>query len=73
MIRGNHDNCRAFATQRWLRVFMEQLSAPAHTHHVLDVIQCLLTDSPEVLHIITQRDIGSIVKLLHTNGRDAKV
>ena len=52
---------------------MEQLSVPSFTHHVLEVIQCLLTDSPEVLNIISQRDIGTIVKLLHTNGRDAKV
>ena len=73
MIRGNHDNCREFATQRWLRVFMDQLSCPSQSHHVLDVIQCLITDSPEVLHIISQRDIGCIVKLLHSNGRDAKV
>ncbi len=73
MIRGNHDNCREFATQRWLRVFVDQLSSPAQSHHVLNVIECLITDSPEVLHIISQRDIGSIVKLLHSNGRDAKV
>lgn len=52
---------------------MDQLSCPSQSHHVLDVIQCLITDSPEVLHIISQRDIGCIVKLLHSNGRDAKV
>lgn len=73
MIHGNRDNCREFATRRWLRVFMAQLSVPAFTHAVLEVIECLLTASPEVLDFISNNDIGTIVKLLHTNGRDIKV
>ena len=36
---------------------MEQLSMPLFTHDVLEVIQCLLTDSPEVLNIITKDHI----------------
>ena len=73
MIRGNHDNCCEFATERWLGVFMKQLSLPEVTHKVLTVIQCLLADSPEVLNIFSPRDIGVIVNLLNTNGRDGKV
>lgn len=73
MIRGNHDNCREFANQQWLGVFMKQLSLPEVTHEVLTVIQCLLADSPEVLNIFSQADIGLIVHLLNTNGRDSEV
>ena len=57
MIRGNHNNCREFATGRWLKVFIDQLSMPLFTHDVLEVIQCLLSDSPEVLNIITKEHI----------------
>ncbi len=73
MIRGNRDNCREFATQSCLKVFMRQLSLPEVTHYVLVVIQCLLTDSPEVLNIFSPADIGIIVNLLNTNGRDNEV
>ena len=73
MIKGNHDNCREFATQRWLSVFMKQLSMPEVTHEVLTVIQCLLADSPEVLNIFSNSDIGIIMNLLNTNGRDSEV
>ena len=73
MIRGNHDNCCEFATQRWLSVFMKQLSLPEITHEVLTVIQCLLADSPEVLNIFSASDIAGIVNLLNINGRDSKV
>lgn len=73
MLRGNHDNCCQFATQRWLGVFMKQLSLPGVTHQVLTVIQCLLADSPEVLNIFSPADIGVIVNLLNTNGRDSEV
>ena len=73
MIRGNHANCCEFATEKWLGVFMQQLSIPEVTHEVLTVIQCLLADSPEVLNILSPHDIGVIVNLLNTNGRDSKV
>ncbi len=73
MIRGNHDNCCEFATQRWLGVFMKQLALPEISHEVLTVIQCLLADSPEVLNIFSASDIGGIVNLLNINGRDSKV
>lgn len=73
MIRGNHGNCRAFATERWLKEFMKQLSISHYTHSVLDVIQCLLEDSPEVLNLFSAKDIATIVNILNTNGRDEKV
>ena len=73
MIRGNHENCCEFATKRGLRVFLEQLEVPDITHHVLMVIQCLLTDSPEVLNLLSENDIGVIVHLLNTNGRNSEV
>ena len=73
MIRGNHGNCRAFATERWLKEFMRQLSISHYTHDVLDVIQCLLEDSPEVLNLISSRNIATIVNILNTHGRDEKV
>ena len=57
MIRGCRSNCSEFATEKWVKVFMEQLSMPLFTHDVLEVIQCLLTDSPEVLNIITKDHI----------------
>ena len=73
MIRGNHGNCRTFATERWLGKFMSQLSMPDYTHCVLDVIQCLLEDSPEVLNLFSQTDLATIVNILNTSGRDEKV
>ena len=73
MLRGNHANCCEFATEKWLGVFMRQLSLPEVTHQVLTVIRCLLMDSPEVLNILSPQDIGAIVNLLKTNGRDSKV
>ena len=73
MIRGNHGNCRAFATEQWLGEFMKQLSLPCYTHSVLNVIQCLLDDSPEVLNLFSPRDIATIVNILNTSGRDEKV
>lgn len=57
MIRGNRKNCSEFATEKWLKVFIDHLSLPRFTHDVLEVIQCLLTDSPEVLNIITKDHI----------------
>ena len=57
MIRGNRKNCSEFATGRWLKVFIDQLNMPEFTHDVLEVIHCLLTDSPEVLNIITKEHI----------------
>ncbi len=73
MIRGNHENCCEFATVRVLRVLLEQLEVSELTHYVLMVIQCLLADSPEVLNLLTEEDIGVIVHLLNTNGRDSEV
>ena len=57
MIRGSRKNCSEFATEKWLKVFIDQLSMPQYTHDVLEVIQCLLRDSPEVLNIITKEHI----------------
>jgi hypothetical protein len=52
---------------------MKQLSLPFYTHSVLDVIQCLLDDSPEVLNLFSPGDIATIVNILNTSGRDEKV
>ena len=57
MIRGSRKNCSEFATEKWLNVFIDQLKMPVFTHDVLEVIQCLLTDSPEVLNIICESHI----------------
>ena len=57
MIRRNRKNCSEFATVKWLKVFIDQLSMPLFTHDVLEVVQCLLTDSPEVLNIITKEHV----------------
>jgi len=73
MIRGNHENCCEFATKPVLRVLLEQLEVTDLTHHVLMVIQCLLSDSPEVLNLLTEDDIEVIVHLLNTNGRNSEV
>ena len=70
MIRGNRKNCSAFATGKWLKVFIDQLNIPLFTHDVLEVIQCLLTDSPEVLNIITKEHIQ--VSLLPLRDTDAE-
>lgn len=32
MIRGNHSNCREFATHKWLEIFIDQLEMPTFTH-----------------------------------------
>ena len=40
---------------------------------MLDVVHCLLAESPEVLCALTENHISEFVKLLHANGRDHKV
>ena len=40
---------------------------------MLEVFDCLLENSPEVLNSLTEDQVESFVKLLNINGREQKV
>lgn len=40
---------------------------------VLDVLHCVLIDSPEALNVIKEQHIRTIISLIDKHGRDPKV
>ncbi|XP_023802558.1 ryanodine receptor 1-like, partial [Cyanistes caeruleus] len=44
-----------------------------HTAGILEVLYCVLIESPEVLNIIQENHIKSIISLLDKHGRNHKV
>ena len=40
---------------------------------VLDVLHCVLVDSPEALNVIKEQHIRTIISLIDKHGRDPKV
>ncbi|MCP9259463.1 Ryanodine receptor 44F [Dirofilaria immitis] len=73
MIKGNHYNCAQFASAQRLQWLFGRLSNPQSAEGILDVLYCVLTESPEALNMINESHIKSVISLLEKVGRDPKV
>ncbi|KAI6237110.1 hypothetical protein M3Y95_00230500 [Aphelenchoides besseyi] len=73
MIKGNHSNCAQFAAVQRLDWLFGRLSNPQSAEGILDVLYCVLTESPEALNMINEGHIRSVISLLEKVGRDPKV
>lgn len=73
MIKGNHSNCAQFAAVQRLDWLFSRLSNPQSAEGILDVLYCVLTESPEALNMINEGHIKSVISLLEKVGRDPKV
>jgi ryanodine receptor 2 len=73
MIKGNRNNCAQFAQGNRLDCLIGRLTSQQTSRGVLEVLQCILIDSPEALNMIKERHIQGIISLLDRNGRDKKV
>ncbi|XP_007909260.1 ryanodine receptor 1 isoform X6 [Callorhinchus milii] len=71
LIRGNRRICALFSDNLdWLVSKLDRLEASSG---ILEVLYCVLIESPEVLNIITESHIKSIISLLDKHGRNHKV
>ncbi|XP_075890924.1 ryanodine receptor 2 isoform X2 [Nelusetta ayraudi] len=71
LIRGNRKNCAQFSgSLDWLISRLERLEASSG---ILEVLHCVLVESPEALNIIKEGHIKSIITLLDKHGRNHKV
>uniref|UniRef100_A0A5F8GAP9 Ryanodine receptor 1 n=1 Tax=Monodelphis domestica TaxID=13616 RepID=A0A5F8GAP9_MONDO len=71
LIRGNRTNCALFSHNLdWLVSKLDRLEASSG---ILEVLYCVLIESPEVLNIIQENHIKSIISLLDKHGRNHKV
>ncbi|KAM9612984.1 ryanodine receptor 2 [Trichechus inunguis] len=71
LIRGNRKNCAQFSgSLDWLISRLERLEASSG---ILEVLHCVLVESPEALNIIKEGHIKSITSLLDKHGRNHKV
>lgn len=71
LIRGNRSNCALFCDNLdWLVSKLDRLEASSG---ILEVLYCILIESPEVLNIIQENHIKSIISLLDKHGRNHKV
>ncbi|XP_076743293.1 ryanodine receptor 2 isoform X3 [Maylandia zebra] len=71
LIRGNRKNCAQFSgSLDWLISRLERLEACSG---ILEVLHCVLVESPEALNIIKEEHIKSIISLLDKHGRNHKV
>ncbi|VDN29815.1 unnamed protein product [Gongylonema pulchrum] len=73
MIKGNHYNCAQFASAQRLQWLFGRLSNPQSAEGILDVLYCVLTESPEALNMINEGHIKSVISLLEKVGRDPKL
>lgn len=73
MIKGNRNNCAQFAQGNRLDCLISRLTSQQTSRGVLEVLHCILIDSPEALNMIKERHIQGIISLLDRNGRDPKV
>ncbi|KAG5284985.1 hypothetical protein AALO_G00032720 [Alosa alosa] len=70
LIRGNRANCALFCDNLdWLVSKLDRLEASSG---ILEVLYCVLIESPEVLNIIQENHIKSIISLLDKHGRNHK-
>ncbi|CAJ1067174.1 ryanodine receptor 2 [Xyrichtys novacula] len=71
LIRGNRVNCAHFsASLDWLISKLDRLEASSG---VLEVLQCVLVESPEALNVIKEGHIHSIISFLDKHGCNHKV
>ncbi|XP_077336635.1 ryanodine receptor 1 isoform X4 [Lithobates pipiens] len=71
LIRGNRSNCALFSNNLdWVVSKLDRLEASSG---ILEVLYCVLIESPEVLNIIKKNHIKSIISLLDKHGRNHKV
>ncbi|KAK3736855.1 hypothetical protein RRG08_000604 [Elysia crispata] len=73
MIRGNRANCAQFAQSVRLDWLVNRLESQQSSTGVLDVLHCVLIDSPEALNMIKEKHIITIISLIDKHGRDPKV
>ena len=75
VIKGNHTNCAHFAQAHRLDWLFSRFSSQAAGEGtgMLDVLHCVLTDSPEALNMMKENHIKVIISLLEKHGRDPKV
>ncbi|XP_077408297.1 ryanodine receptor 3 isoform X2 [Vanacampus margaritifer] len=71
LIRGNRNNCTQFSRNLdWLVSKLERLESSSG---ILEVLHCVLIESPEALNIIQRGHIKSIISLLYKHGRNHKI
>ncbi|KAL5285595.1 hypothetical protein ACFFRR_007348 [Megaselia abdita] len=75
IIQGNHTNCAQFANTNRLNWLFSRLGSQASSEGsgMLDVLHCVLIDSPEALNMMRDEHIKVIISLLEKHGRDPKV
>ncbi|XP_043197981.1 ryanodine receptor-like isoform X5 [Amphibalanus amphitrite] len=73
MIKGNHNNCAQFANSMRLNWLFSRLGSQAGGEGMLDVLHCVLIDSPEALNVMKEEHIKVIISILEKHGRDPKV
>lgn len=73
MIQGNRANCAQFAQVSRLDWLVDRLQTQQASKGVLQVLHCVLIDSPEALTMIKEPHIQNIISLLDKHGRDPKV
>ncbi|XP_025830516.1 ryanodine receptor [Agrilus planipennis] len=75
IIKGNHTNCAQFANSNRLNWLFSRLGSQASSEGtgMLDVLHCVLIDSPEALNMLSDEHIKVIISLLEKHGRDPKV
>ena len=71
VIRGNHTNCSQFAQAQRLNWLFSKLGGEGAG--MMDVLYCVLNDSPEALNMMQEEHIKVIISLLEKFGRDPKV
>lgn len=71
IIRGNHTNCSQFAQAQRLNWLFSKLGGEGAG--MMDVLYCILNDSPEALNMMKEEHIKVIISLLEKFGRDPKV
>nr|XP_061824814.1 ryanodine receptor 3-like isoform X1 [Nerophis lumbriciformis] len=71
LIRGNRNNCTQFSNNLdWLVSKLERLESSSG---ILEVLHCILIESPEALNMIQRGHIKSIISLLYKHGRNHKI
>uniref|UniRef100_H3C4X6 Ryanodine receptor 2b (cardiac) n=1 Tax=Tetraodon nigroviridis TaxID=99883 RepID=H3C4X6_TETNG len=71
LLRGNRANCARFsASIDWLISKLDWLEAATG---VLEVLQCVLLESPEALNVVKENHIHSVISFLDKHGLNHKV
>lgn len=75
IIKDNHTNCAQFAQSHRLNWLFSRLSSQQASEGtgMLDVLHCVLVDSPEALNMLKESHIKVLISLLEKHGRDPKV